>query len=68
MRAPMGISSPRKPYGITAAVPFFVMRANNRNHRVGEIDALQNFGADHRMDLHLLELFERVSLPGLEMM
>ncbi len=42
---------------ITAAIPFFVMRANDGNHRIGELHTFQNFGADDGMDLHLVELF-----------
>ena len=59
IRAPIGISSPRKPVGIPAAIPFFVVRANDRNHRVRKIHALQNFCAHHWMDLHLFELGAR---------
>src|ERR1700685_4197981 len=35
------------------------MRANNGNHRIRKFNALQNFGADNRMNLHLLELGAR---------
>ena len=38
-------------------VPFFVMSAHDGHDRIGEAYALQNFRADQRVDLHLLELF-----------
>ena len=42
---------------ITAAVVFLVVRADNRHHRIGKADALQDLRSDYRVNLHLLELF-----------
>ena len=53
-----------EPVRIAGAVPLFVMAAHDRRHRIGELHALQNLGAHHRVDLHLLELFRRQA-PGL---
>ena len=47
----------RKAERITRSVPFLVMRAHDRNHRIREFHLFQNLRADQRMDLHLLELF-----------
>ena len=38
----------REAVGITAAIPFFVMRAHDGDHRIGELHALQNFRAHDR--------------------
>ena len=44
---------------IARAIPFFVMGPHDGHHRIGKTHALQDLGADHRMDLHLLEFFRR---------
>ena len=41
-----------------------MVRANDGRDRIGERDALQDFGAHQRVDLHLLEFF-RGQAPGL---
>ncbi len=46
-----------QPVRISSAIPALVMRPHDGSHRVGKAHALQNFGAHHRVDLHLLELF-----------
>ncbi len=46
-----------KPVGVTAAVVFLVVCADNRHNRIGKTDALQNLRSHHRVNLHLLELF-----------
>ena len=53
-----------KAVRITAAIPLFMMGANDRHHGVWEIDPLKDLGADHRMNLHLFKLFRR-QLAGL---
>ena len=49
----------RKAERIARSIPFFVVRADDRNHRIGEFDLFQNFRPHQRMDLHLLEFFRR---------
>ncbi len=46
-----------QPVGIAGAIPALMMRPHDGSHRVGKAHALQDFGAHHRVDLHLLELF-----------
>src|SRR5208282_1014348 len=44
---------------ISAAIPLFVVGPNNGNNWVRKLDAVENFRADDRMDLHSIEFFGR---------
>ena len=52
-----------QPVGIPAAVPAFVMMANNRHNRIVKVYPAKNLRADDRMHLHLLE-FRSGQFPG----
>ena len=56
MRAPSGICSPRRPAGISGAVPLFVLRPHDRRHRVWKSGLFHDLGARYRMDFQLFEL------------
>src|SRR5260370_23699569 len=42
---------------IAAAIPFFIVCANNGHHRVGKVDLFENLRPNDGMDLHLFKLF-----------
>ena len=48
-----------QPVGIPGPVPILVMMADDRGHRVREIDLRQDLRADARVQLHALELRRR---------
>ena len=50
---------PFQPVGITGSVPPLMVRTDNGDHRIREMNALQYLCAHYRMDLHFLELFRR---------
>src|SRR4030095_2329024 len=46
---------------ITVSIPLFVMVADDRNYRIGKIHAAEHLGANHGVNLHLLEFRGRKS-------
>ena len=44
---------------IAAAIPVLVVVADDRHHRIREVDRGENLGADRGVELHLLELGRR---------
>ena len=53
-----------QPEGIARSVPLLVMRPDDRHHRIGKADPLQNLRPHQRVDLHLFKFFRRQA-PGL---
>jgi len=66
IRAPIGMASPLQTARIAAAIPFLMVRANNRHHRVRKVDLFENLRPNDGMDLKLFKLFWG-KFPGFEM-
>ena len=47
------------PIGVAGAVPVLMVMADDRHHRIGEVDGAEDLGADRRVQLHLLEFGRR---------
>ena len=62
MRAPTGMSSPRRPRRIAQAVPALVMAEHELAHGRAERHVAEDLGADPRVNLDALELLGRERL------